>query len=387
MTAVNTPIHIMGAGIAGLTAALALTQRGFNPRIFEAAPELRPVGAGIVMASNAMQVAKKLGVYDEIRSAGVVLRTFGVADHRGTPLQLTDISAVEKRYGAPSVAIHRGTLQQILLEKLPAGTVETHQRLTALSPTEDGGLEGRFESGKQFSSRLLIGADGLRSATRRLLWGDMPLRYSTHTCWRGIVPWRLDTPGEAKELWGKTGGKRVALIQIDDDRVYFYFTLKKKPGFKVAPADLAAFFREEMKEFPPLYAEVLSAADPGGVYHDDLYDLKRLPVWHKGAALLIGDAAHATTPNLGQGGCQAVEDGYALARELAQGPDAAAAFARYEARRRPRTDYVVNTSYQVGLLSNLGGPVGYPLRNALLKATPESVASAQFDRLFRLELD
>ncbi len=375
-------ISIIGAGIAGLFTALALRQHGFTPTIYEAAPQLRPVGAGIVMASNAMQIAKKLGVYDEIRSAGVVLRSFGIADHRGVPIQMTDIAAVEKQYGAPSVAIHRGVLQKILLEKLPPGMVHTSRRLSSLSQDASGQVHGAFDSGHSFSADLVIGADGIRSATRRLLLGEQPLRYSTHTCWRGIVPYRLPEPGNAKELWGKTGGKRVALIQIDPDHIYFYFTLKKKPGFQVE--DLPAFFQEQMAEFPPVYGEALAAANPASVFHDDLYDLRQLPTWHRGNTLLIGDAAHATTPNMGQGGCQAVEDAWFLARELAMPEDSAQAFAGFEARRRKRVARIVNTSFQIGLLSNLGGPLGYPLRNALLRATPKSVSEAQFEWLFRV---
>ncbi|TAE46989.1 MAG: monooxygenase [Bacteroidetes bacterium] len=377
-------IHIIGGGIGGLTTAIALQKKGFQVRVSEAAPELRPVGAGIIMASNAMQIAQRLGYYEEVLRAGNPLSWFGAADHLGKALQVTDIARIAAQYGAPSVAIHRGALQQVLLRQLLPDTLVLNRRFEAIEKQDAGGVRVRFADGSTEESDLLIGADGIRSRVRKALFGEIPLRYSGQTCWRGILPHRLAEVSKGVELWGKTGGKRIALIQIGENQVYFYFTLKAKAGQSFPNDRVAEFLQEQLREFPAEYAEIIGKAQPADIFHDDLHDLPRLAQWHQGSVLLIGDAAHATTPNLGQGGCQAVEDGYALAECLATQPNPSLAFTAFEKQRREKVDYVVNTSFLVGQLSNIGGPLLWPLRNAMLRATPASVGEAQIGKLMQL---
>jgi 2-polyprenyl-6-methoxyphenol hydroxylase-like FAD-dependent oxidoreductase len=377
-------INIIGAGIGGLTAAIALQGKGHQVEIFEAAAELRPVGAGIIMASNAMQIARRLGFAEAIYSTGNVLAHFGIGDHQGKPIQLMDIQAVRQKYGEASVSIHRGALQQILLQHLPNTSIQLNKRLNALEQLPNGRVKATFLDGSSEESDLLIGADGLRSTTRKAIFGEKPLRYSSHTCWRGIIPYRIENPSKTLELWAKTGGKRIAMIQIDPERVYFYYTEKRQPGYKVPVSEQVAYLSEQMQDFPPQYAELIALAKPEEIFHDDLYDLQPLAIWHHNAVMLLGDAAHATTPNMGQGGCQAVEDAWYLADFLERYPDYAAAFDAYEQFRRPKVNYVVNTSFMVGKISNLGGEIGYRLRNWLLRSTPNRMAKKQLERLFKL---
>lgn len=383
-THVIMKINIIGAGIGGLTAAIALQHKGHQVEIFEAAAELRPIGAGIIMASNAMQIARRLGFAEAISSTGIVLERFGIGDHQGNPLQLMDIQAVRQKYGESSVAIHRGALQQILLQHLPNTSIQLNKRLSSVEQLPNGRVKAVFIDGNSSESDLLIGADGLRSATRKAILGEKPLRYSSHTCWRGIIPYHMETPSKGLELWAKTGGKRIAMIQVDPERVYFYYTEKRQPGFKVPVAEQIAYLNKQLQDFPPQYAELIALAKPEEIFHDDLYDLKPLSSWYRGAVMLLGDAAHATTPNMGQGGCQAIEDAWYLADYLELYPDYAEAFAAYEQFRRPKVNYVVNTSFMIGKISNLGGELGHRLRNWLLSATPSGVAEKQLELLFKL---
>jgi 2-polyprenyl-6-methoxyphenol hydroxylase-like FAD-dependent oxidoreductase len=378
-------INIIGAGIGGLMTAISLQRKGYEVEIYEAAAELRPLGAGIIMASNALQIARRLGVAESIIQAGVPLQSFGIANHRGRPLQLMDIQAVKAKYGEPSVVIHRGNLQQILLKELASTSIQLGKRLASLEHLADGRVQARFENGSLTESDLLIGADGLRSATRRAIFGDTPLRYSSHTCWRGILPHVIDHPEQGLELWAKTGGKRIAMLQLSPTQVYFYYTEKRKPGFNVPVAERVAYLCEQLQEFPARYGQVMAKAKAEEIFHDDLYDLKPLPSWHQGRVVLIGDAAHATTPNMGQGGCQAVEDAWYLAEQLERYAEVEQAFQTFEALRRPKVEYVVRTSLMIGKLSNWGGALGYRLRNLLLSATPQAMADQQVERLYKLE--
>lgn len=378
-------INIIGAGIGGLTTAIALKKKGHQVELYDAAAALRPIGAGIIMASNAMQIARRLGFADEIAQAGNVLDHFGVADHEGRFLQMMDIQSIRAKFGEPSVAIHRGQLQQVLLQQLPNTPIHVNKRLQSVQQLSGGKVLAFFEDGSQAESDVLIGADGLRSATRKALFGEKPLRYSSHTCWRGIIEHQFEAPHQAKELWAKTGGKRVAMIQVAPNRVYFYYTEKQKPGFKVPSADQLGYLQAQFSEFPPMYAEVITKAKSSEIFHDDLYDLKPLSKWHQDRVMLLGDAAHATTPNMGQGGCQAIEDAWYLAEYLGRYGNLAEAFAAYEQFRRPKVNFVVNTSFMLGKISNLGGALGHRLRNWALSATPKKMAEGQLETLFRLQ--
>ena len=377
-------INIIGAGIGGLTAAIALEKKGHQVELYDAAAALHPIGAGIIMASNAIQIARRLGFAEEIIQAGTVLDHFGVADHLGRPLQMMDIQAIRAKFGETSVAIHRGQLQQILLQHLPDTPIHVNKRLNSVQQLLGGKVIAFFEDGSQAESDVLIGADGLRSATRKAIFGEKPLRYSSHTCWRGIIQDQFKDPNQAQELWAKTGGKRVAMIQVALNKVYFYYTEKRKPGFDLPQAELLSYLKEQFHEFPPMYAEVIAKANPSEIFHDDLYDLKPLSKWHHDRVLLLGDAAHATTPNLGQGGCQAIEDAWYLAEFLERYDNLAEAFAAYEQFRRPKVNFVVNTSFMIGKMSNLGGVLGHRLRNWVLSATPKKMAEQQLETLFRL---
>lgn len=377
-------INIIGAGIGGLTTAIALKKKGHQVELYDAAEALRPIGAGIIMASNAMQIARRLGFADGIAQAGNVLESFGVADHQGRPLQMMDIRAIRAKFGEPSVAIHRGLLQQVLLQHLPYTPIHLNKRLQSIQQLPGGKVIAFFEDGSQAESDVLIGADGLRSATRKAIFGEKTLRYSSHTCWRGINEHQFEHPHQARELWGKTGGKRVAMIQVAPNKVYFYYTEKHQPGFDLPREELLPYLQAQFSEFPPVYAEVIAKAKPAEIFHDDLYDLKPLRKWHHDRVLLLGDAAHATTPNMGQGGCQAIEDAWYLAEYLEQYNKVAEAFAAFEQFRRPKVNFIVNTSFMLGKISNLGGALGHRLRNWVLSATPKKMAEQQLEALFRL---
>ncbi|MFM2269038.1 MAG: hypothetical protein RL757_2479 [Bacteroidota bacterium] len=386
-------IDIIGGGMGGLTLGIALQKQGFSVQIFEQSSQLLPIGAGIIMASNAMQIAQKLGFSSEIRAQGNPLEIFGLADHRARLLTVTDMATIHEKYGEATVAIHRGSLQQILVNKLLPDSLKLAKKFQKFEILEDQTIKTTFEDGSTSTANLLIASDGIRSRVRQQLFGEMPLRYATHTCWRGVVEATLENPKNAAELWAKTGGKRVAMIQIDKKRVYFYFTLKKQAGFRVPKQDLKAFFENELCEFPAVYAQTIGKVALENVYQDDIYDLVPLKTWSSDNVLLMGDAAHATTPNLGQGGCQAIEDAYFFAEMLSNElknatpqykTDFSPILKRFEEKRRNKIKFVVDTSYQIGILSNVGGFMGHRLRNFLLRATPNRIAAQQFEKLFRL---
>jgi 2-polyprenyl-6-methoxyphenol hydroxylase-like FAD-dependent oxidoreductase len=385
-------IAIIGGGIGGLTTAIALQQKGFDVKVYEAAPEIREVGAGLWIAPNAINIFERLGIAKAIKSAGNQLHSSYLGDHKANVLTKVDFSKIIEKYDNGTTAIHRGKLQSILLKNVKPNTVETYKRLKNIetifasdSVATEGGIKMTFEDGTVANCDILIGADGIHSVVRKHLFGEMRLRYSGQTCWRGVAKMALKTPKEAAELWGTKGGLRTSYSQISGEEVYWYITAKAEKGTKIPQNEVKSYLLNLVSEFQSDIQSVIEKTDNHAILQNDLLDLKAIPTWYKGNVVLIGDAAHATTPNLGQGACQAIEDAYYLAHCLSQYPSVNEAFSAFQRKRKPKADFVTKTSFQMGQVINIGGAIGYRLRNILLKMTPSSIGEKQFDYLFRLD--
>jgi 2-polyprenyl-6-methoxyphenol hydroxylase-like FAD-dependent oxidoreductase len=219
---------------------------------------------------------------------------------------------------------------------------------------------------------------------RRQLFPDARLRYSGQSSYRAVVRATLppDLAGGGQEIWGR--GCRFGFSSIGGGEVYWYATLDAAPGVQEMPGQAKARLCELFAPFPAPVSELIAAAEEQQLIRTDMYDLRPLPAWHLGRVALLGDAAHATTPNLGQGGAQAIEDAYVLAECLAQQAEPAAAFAAYQQLRQAKATMVVNRSWQMGKLAHLKNPLGRAARNAFMRGMPASVGQRQFDTLFAL---
>jgi 2-polyprenyl-6-methoxyphenol hydroxylase-like FAD-dependent oxidoreductase len=388
-------INIIGGGIGGLTTAIALQQKGFSVKIYEAAPVIREVGAGLWIAANAINIFEKLGIAEDIKKAGNQLETSILGDHLGMPMTKVDFKKIISSYGNGTTAIHRAKLQAILMSHVEKGSIEIDKRLKKIENTVDAGnpdafgkgsIKVHFEDGTTSESDILIGSDGIHSQVREHLFGNIPLRYSNQTCWRGIAKMRLDDTKNGSELWGTKSGLRSSYSQINDEEVYWYITKKEKEGTRIPTSEVKDYLLDLVSEFQSDIQKVIQNTDNQAIIQNDLSDLTPLKSWHKGNIVLMGDAAHATTPNLGQGACQAIEDAYVLADCLASNfiPSVSQAFLQYEKIRMEKANFVVKTSMQIASLNNIGGAIGYRLRNGLMRMIPASVGEKQFDYLFKL---
>lgn len=377
-------VAIVGGGIGGLTLAIALHRRGIEARVYEAAPELRAVGAGIWVPPNAMQVLGRLGVADAVLEAGERLERAEIRDFRGGLLQAADVGAAARRFGYPTVAVHRGRLQRVLLDHLPADAVQAGRECREVAQA-DGGAVVRFGDGGEVEAEVVVGADGAGSRVRAGLFPGAALRYSGQSSYRAVVPFRLPDgfAGVGWEVWGP--GRRFGFSAIEEGEVYWYATLDAPAGARDASAAETRRRLDAMAApFPAPVPALIAATDAAGMLRTDMYDLPRLPSWHRGRVVLLGDAAHATTPNLGQGGAQAVEDAYVLAEQLAAHAGPEAAFAAYRRIREPKARVVVDRSRQLGRIAHLRSPLGRALRDALLRLTPASVVRRQAESLYEL---
>jgi 2-polyprenyl-6-methoxyphenol hydroxylase-like FAD-dependent oxidoreductase len=380
-------ILIVGGGIGGLTTALACQHFGLAYELFEAAPEIREVGAGIWVPPNAMQVMKRLSVSGEVLKRGTLLKSISVGGPHGEKWYTLPAERVISRYGFGTVAIHRARLQGLLFESLDRHNVHTAKRVKGFERNENK-VTVNFEDGTQASGDCLIAADGLRSVVRRQLFGEGSFRYSGQTCWRGIVKFKLpaEKKGDMIELWGKRPGQRFAYSHISEEEVYYYATLATPAGGRDVLDDTKKFLHQYYDSFGSIPSEIIEAIDPATLIRTDLFDLQPIHQWTSQNIALAGDAAHATTPNLGQGAAQAIEDAYVLVSMLKDHVnDIPEALAIYQKKRIKKAHYIVNTSWRLGQLTNMRHPVGIRLRNWMIRSTPDFVTEKQIHKAYKID--
>jgi len=376
-------VIVVGAGIGGLVLARALAELGTQVDLVERAESLRAVGAGITLGANAMRILRELRVGDAVAQRGRVLGAGAITDAHGRVLSYADLSEVEARYGK-SVAIHRTALHEALSEGLfegEGGTVRAHFG-TTVERIEDipGGVRATLQNGRVLEGRALIGADGIRSRVRELVFGLREPSYSGYTCWRfaGRIPGGLK---DTVEMWG--AGQRVGLVPLGQDEIYAFF-VDNAPCSTTAEPDRRrlGYVRERFSGFGGEVPRVLRALgeDSAELLHHDIEELE-LESWTRGSIGLLGDAAHAMTPNLGQGAAMAIEDALVLARELSAHESASAGLVAYEARRRPRVADIQIRSRRIGKVAQWQAPLAVRARNWLLRNTPGSATQKTVERV------
>jgi 2-polyprenyl-6-methoxyphenol hydroxylase-like FAD-dependent oxidoreductase len=348
---------VVGAGIAGLAAAHALEDLGYRVRVLEREAGLRAEGAGISLWPNAVRALCSLGLGDVLDQCGYTLKDAITLAPNGDVLATMPLRRIEKRFG-PLVSADRGEL------------------LAALRTSFDGeieyGVDVQAQNGRLWVNEspieadLIVGADGIGSTTRKLVTGDVVVRPAGYGAWRGIAVTGPLTPAAASETMGR--GKRFGLIPLTNGRTYWFAVTTS--GQK---ADLV---REFSGWHEPITA-VLEATPPSNRSFLLLADVPRLLRWHHNEIVLIGDAAHAMTPNLGQGAAQALQDVAVLAQWLRREP-LAVALAGYEKERKRRCERIIARSRAVGRLAQASHPLVAKLRDASARLTPDAALMYQF---------
>lgn len=375
---------IIGAGIGGLATAHALLRLGHGVQVYEAAAELREIGAGVVLGANAMRALAEIGVHDAVRPTGAVLTGVRLLSERGQVLNQADTRGFTARLGYDNLAVQRADLQRALRQALPPGIVHLGYRLARFAQT-DQQVTAYFENGEQATAAALVAADGIRSRVRRqLLPASLP-RYAGYTCWRAIVeaqPLNLPTDSSS-ETWGRAG--RFGLVPVAAGRLYWFACVASPaandPTYRAyRVADLQRRFASFHQPIP----EVLALTPDADLLWGDILDLAPLPRFDFGRVLLLGDAAHATTPNLGQGAGMAAEDAAVLARCLrASHSDIPAAFRAFDRQRRPRTRRIMEQSRLLGQVAQFTPPWLVPLRDAAMAAVPDWITRRQMAWLYQ----
>ena len=375
----QTRILIAGAGIGGLSAAAALRRSGFAVTLFERAPEMLAVGAGLSLQPNAVAALRTIGLAEPVIAAGHRSGRVQIRQPNGKVMTEMDVGAFWREEAG--VTLHRATLQRLLAAQVSPADLILGAEAAGFEELPHG-VRLRLADGRHFEGDLLIGADGIRSAVRRQLLSDGDPLYAGYYCWRGICAQPAGAPLSAlSETWGR--GQRVGLVPIDGDRIYWFAVLNGPPGGRDQPGQLHARLLDLFAGWHPPIAEVIAATPETAILRGDIFYRRPSPTWGHGRVTLLGDAAHPMTPDLGQGACQAIEDAVVLAACLEDAEDPAAGLRRYESLRQPRTADIVEKAARMGGIAQWQNPLLCGLRDFLNRSVPQRQLERQVSQLWR----
>lgn len=364
-------IAIIGGGIAGLTFARCLTTKDYDIHIFEKRADFAEIGAAISVFPNALSVIDDLGLLTAILESSGQFKTVYIKTSSGEVL-----SKSEPKSDYPVICIHRADLHRILLDGIDA-TLYNNYSLDKLTHQADGRIELAFENGENLLFDAVIGADGIHSLVRQGIINDGKPIYRGYNVWRGVVKANFDI-GYGSETYGK--GQRVGIVPLKDG-VYGWWATKNENFMQDdSPEDTKEKLIRLFGDWHHPIPDLIKATDT--IIKNGLSDRIPKKGWTKGNATLLGDAAHPTTPNLGQGGCMAIEGAYILAKSIQKYGLTEKAYHRYEELHFPRTTNITKQSLKFGKMGQLESPLLRGLRNFAIKVMPSSLALKMISKYF-----
>lgn len=355
---------VAGAGIGGLASAAALRRRGWDVEILERADAVGEAGSGLTLWPNGLRALDAVGMGAAVRERAITDTDAGIRDPVGRWLMRTDTGELARRYGE-AVMISRSDLFAILHRAVP--DVELRPRVTVSGIETAGDRVRVVHSAGVSEGDLVVGADGIHSAVRRWVCPDAGgPRYAGYTAWRMITSRPVPPLREGGETWGR--GERVGIVALADGRVYLFGAADAPAGQRGPGGELAELRRRFGGWHDPIPA-LLDAVDEKDVLRHDIYELPPLPTYVRGRVALLGDAAHAMTPNMGQGANQGLEDAVTLAALLDRRGGIEDALDEYDRVRRPRTQSIATRSRLIGVVAQWDS-IQSRVRDAALRLIP-----------------
>lgn len=360
-------ILIVGGGIAGLTLAGLLEQRGFSPEVLEKADGYGGIGYALGLWPAGSNILKGLGAFEAFRAHADPMETYSLLSDDGTPLHSYDLSSLAEEFGRPFL-IWRPRLIEILRETVSEGAVRMGTTVSSIDQ-HDGRVDVAFTDGTSGTYDLVVGADGIHSRVRELVFGEVSLTYHGMTGWAFWVDPSLVDEGVAKEHWGD--GRFAGLYPTEEGLACFLAV--SAPEGTSDPADqrlerIHERFRGMGGLVPEVLSEMDDLEDPAEMWHDDFYDL-HMDQWTEGRVVLIGDAGHAVLPTAGVGASMAMESAAVLADELTRTDSnyLEQGISHYVTRRRERVDAVQDKSRQLATFALVDNSLMASLRDEAIK--------------------
>jgi 2-polyprenyl-6-methoxyphenol hydroxylase-like FAD-dependent oxidoreductase len=369
-------VAIIGAGIGGLTAAVALARQGLAAEVYEQAPVLEEAGAGVGLWPNAMAALEAIGLSGKVSRLAVTIARQGLRRSDGTWLMSIPWELMVERWGAGVTLVHRAELQQLLAAELDPSAIHLGARCTGV---EDGnqGVTVRFADGREVQADVLVGADGVHSVVQAALFGSAPLRYRGYMTVRGITAaGSVPLPNDGAETWGR--GARFGLGPTSGDRIIWWATWHAVAGGE-NDDDYVARLQQLFGAWHDPIPAVIDATPKAAVIRKDIYDRRPTRRWSRGRVALLGDAIHPMTPDLGQGAGQAIVDATTLAACLSEFRDSPAALREYQQRRWRNAAVNTMLARAVGIMGQWDGRITCTARDSLTRVIPQSLQLRQFD--------
>lgn len=379
-------ISIVGAGIGGLTLALALQQQGIQVDVYEQSKSFRKIGAGIILGNNAMQIYKKLGIDKLLQAKGSKVSSMNVTDQKNRSISSIQLEYFEKRFDSINLAIHRADLHEILVQELNQSYLHYSKKLVSCEQ-ESNKVMLNFEDGESIESDLVIAADGIHSIIRKQIFPAVKYRSTNQICWRGVLNHQLsDAFSEVfTEMWGD--GCRLGFGQINPKEVYWFALINAKTeNNHIDDSYWIQYFDSFLAEAKSL----IHKTDTSSIHKSILEDFQPITSWFNDRVCLLGDAAHAMTPNMGQGAGQSIEDAYYLSKvlssdEMTFGLDPKKnSLNAYQQYRIEKVKSIVKSSWQIGKIAQLENAFLRGIRNSAMRLLPESISKKQMEKVFTI---
>ena len=355
-------VNIIGGGIGGLTMANALQREGIDFKLFEQAAQITEVGAAIGLSKAALDILERYDLRTEIISAGYETRNFHIADKNLKNFRITSTQS-------PVTIIHRSKLVDILVSRLPKEKIQLNTKLTSIR-NETEFSELNFSNGLKLESGCTVIADGIQSISRNQIFPGIKTRFAGQAIWRGIttINWPEQYRNTYTEIWSNT--KRFLFVPMDSTSIFWLAIKNAAISGKDNPDTICQELVQEYHNFHPFVKELL--LNSSNFIRNDLADLgTRKRKWYQHKMVFIGDAIHATTPNLAQGGCQAIEDAYCLSVLMKKSRnDFPQIFPTFQKLREKKVSYIVNTSWRFGKIAQ--NPISSRLAKYIFKYTPDN---------------